>query len=79
MGVQITQNSLTTEIGEHIPCGYSMSTNQAFDHTENKHTLYCGKDYIKKFLTFLRKHAKNTINFEKKKMLPLTKEEFKLH
>ena len=28
----IPENSSTTKIGEHIPCGYSMSTIWAFDH-----------------------------------------------
>ena len=28
---------------------------------------------MKKFFGFLREHAKNIIDFEKKKMLPLTK------
>ena len=52
-----------------------MSTIWEFDHIENKHTLYCGKNCMKKFCTSLREHAKNIIDFEKKKMLPLTKEE----
>ena len=42
------ENSSTTKIGEHIPCGYSMSTMLAFDNTENKHTLYHGEDCIKR-------------------------------
>ena len=50
---------------------------QHFDHIEKKHTLYRGKDCMKKFCEFLREHAKNTIDFEKKKMLPFTKEELK--
>ena len=37
------ENSSATYIGEHIPCGYSMSTIWAFDHIGNKHTLHCGK------------------------------------
>ena len=49
-----------------------MSTVWAFDHIENKHTLYRGKDYIKMFCESLREHAKNIVDFEKKKMLPLT-------
>ena len=53
-----------------------MSTIWAFDHIENKHTLYRGKDCIKKFWESLREHAKNIIDFDKKKMLPL-KEELK--
>ena len=54
-----------------------MSTIWAFDNIENKHTLYRGKDCVKKFCEFLREHAKNITGFEKKKMLPLTKEELK--
>ena len=36
-------NSSIVKIGQHISCGYSMSTIWAFDHIENKHTLYNGK------------------------------------
>ena len=32
---------------------------------------------MKNFCTSLREHARNVIDFEKKKMLPLTKEELK--
>ena len=34
---------------------------------------------MKKFCKSLRGHAKSTTDFEKKKMLPLTKEELKSH
>ena len=34
---------------------------------------------MKKFCISLRKHARNIIDFEKKKMSPLTPEELKLH
>ena len=44
---------------------------------ENKHTLYRGKDCMKKFCEFLREDAKNIINFKKKPLLTLTKEELK--
>ena len=71
------ENSSTTKIGEHVPCGYSMSTIWAFDNIENKHTLYHGEDCMIKFCTSVREHATNVINFDKKKMLPLTKEEVK--
>ena len=73
------ENSSTTEIVEQIPCRYSMSTTCAFDHIENTHSLYRGKDYIKKFCEFLREHAKNIINFKKTKMILPTKEERQLH
>ena len=56
-----------------------MSTIWAFYHIENKHNLYRGKDCTKRFCESLREHAKNIIDFEKKKMLPLTKEELESH
>ena len=34
------ENSFTTKIGEHMLCGYSMSTIQGLDHIKDKHTLY---------------------------------------
>ena len=34
------EKSSTTKIGQHILCGYSMSTIWGFDHIEDKHTLY---------------------------------------
>ena len=71
------QNSSTTKIVEHIPCGYSMSTIWAFDNIENKRSLYRGEDCMKNFCESLKKHTKNITDFEKKKMLPLTKEELK--
>ena len=56
-----------------------MSTISVFDHIENKHTLYWGKDRMKKFCESLREHVKNIIDFENKKMLLLTKEKLKSH
>ena len=73
------EKSSTRKIGENVPCRYSISTIWAFDSVENKHSLCRGEDYMKKFCTSLREHATNVINFENKKMLPLTKKELKLH
>ena len=73
------ENSSATEIGEHVPCGYSMSAIWAFDHIENKHTLNRGEDCMQIFCESLTEHAKNIVDFEKKKMLPVTKEELKSH
>ena len=39
-----------------------MSAIWAFDRIENKHTLYCGKDCMKKFCESLGKQAKNMID-----------------
>ena len=38
----------------------------AFGHTENKHTLYRGKDCMKRFCESLREHGKNIIGFKRK-------------
>ena len=35
------ENSLATNIGQYIPCGYSMSTIWAFDHIKNRHIFFC--------------------------------------
>ena len=72
-------NSLITKIVDHIPTKYSMSRIRGFDHIEDKHTLYHGKDCVKKRCTTLREHAKNIIDFQKKKVPPVTKEELKSH
>ena len=45
-----SENSSATKIGEIVPCGYPVSTIWTFDNTENKHTLYCAKDCMKKFI-----------------------------
>ena len=71
------ENSSTTKIGEHIPCGCSMPKMWAFDHVENKNTLYYGNDCMKKFCESLKEHVKDIIDFEKK-MLPLTKNHIKM-
>ena len=51
----------------------------AFDTIENKHSLYRGKDCMKKFCISLREHTGDVINFKKKRMLPLTEKELKSH
>ena len=65
-------DSSTTEINKHRPSGYSLFTHFSFDKTENKLDYYRGKDCIKKFCKDLREHATKIINYEKKKMIPLT-------
>ena len=42
---------------------------------ENKHSQYCGEDCVKTFYISISDLAVNVINFQKKKMLPLTKKE----
>ena len=70
--------SSTTEINKHLPSGYSIFTHCSFVRAKNKLNYYRGKDCMKKFCKDLREHAAKIINYEKKKMIPLTKEE-KVH
>ena len=56
-----------------------MSTIWDFDNIRNKHSLCRGEDCMKIFYSSLKEHATNVINFEKKKMLLLTRKELKSH
>ena len=67
--------SSTTKINKHTPSGYSIFTSCSFDESKNKLNLYRGKDCMKKFCKDLKEHATRIINHEKKKIIPLTKEE----
>ena len=67
--------SSTTKVSEYILSGFSMSIISPFKNIENKNELYGSKDCIKKFCESLRKHTMRIINFEKKKLKLLTKEQ----
>ena len=69
----------TTEITKHIPSCYSLFTHCLFDPAKNKLDHYRGKDCMKKFCKDLREHTTKIINYEKKKMIPLTTEEKVYH
>ena len=56
-----------------------MSAMWAFDNIKNKHSLYHGKDCMKKFCNSLREHGTSVINFERNKMSPLIKKKKELH
>ena len=43
------ENSSTTNVIEHIPSGFSMSTISSFRSIGNKHDVYRGKGCMKKF------------------------------
>ena len=67
--------SSTTKINKHTPLGYSIFTHCSFDKSKNKLNYYRGKGCMKKFSKDLREHASKLIDYEKKKMIPLTTEE----
>ena len=67
--------SSTTEINKHTPSGYSIFTSCSFDESKNQLNYYRGKDCMKKFCKDLREHAMKIINYEKKRIVPLTTKE----
>ena len=67
--------SSTTKINQHIASGYSIYANCSFDKSNNKLSYYRGEDCRKRFCKDLKDHATKIIDFKKKTMIPLTKEE----
>ena len=67
--------SSITEINKYTSSGYSIFTYCSFDQSKNKLDHYRDKNCMKKFSKDLRGHATKIINYEKKKMIPLTTEE----
>ena len=67
--------SSTAKISEHILSDFSVSTISSFKSIENKHDVYRGKDCTKAFCESLKEHAMEIINFKKKKIKLLTKEQ----
>ena len=67
--------SSTTKINQHIPSGYSIYTSCSFDKYNNKLSYYRGEDCMRRFCKDLKDHAIKIIDFKKKDMIPLTKEE----
>ena len=73
------EKSSTTKINKHTPSGYSLFTKCSFDAIKNKLDYYTGKNCMKNFCLDLREHAIKITNYEKKEMIPLTKEEKRSH
>ena len=74
------EKSSTTKINKHTPSGYSLLTNCSFDTTKkNKFDYYRSKNCMKSFCLDLREHATQIINYDKKEMILITKEENEIH
>ena len=67
--------SSTTKLNKHTPSSYSIFISCSFDESKNKLNYYRGKDCMKKFWKDLKEHSTRIINYEKKKIIRLTKEE----
>ena len=71
------EKSNTEKKTTHEPSGWAMFTSYSFAEKKNKVHYYRGKDCIEKLHKKLKKCAMKIINYEKKEMIPLTKEEKK--
>ena len=67
----------TAKINEDTSSGYSFLRQCWFDATKNKLDCYKGKNCRKMFCKDSKKYTTNIINYEKRKMIPLTYEENK--
>ena len=67
--------SSATKINQHIPSGYSIYNSCSFDKSNNKLIYYRGEDCMRRFCKDLKDHTIKIIDFKKKDMIPLTKEE----
>ena len=73
------EKSSTTKINKHTPSGYSLFTHCSLDTTKMKLDYYRGKNCVKNFCLDLREHETKIINYKKKEMIALTKEEKDWH
>ena len=69
------KNSSTAKVSKNIPSSFLRSRISSFKSIKNKHDVYRGKDCTKKFCESLRECTMKIINFKKKKMRLLTKEQ----
>ena len=67
--------SSTTKINQHILSGYPIYTSCSFDKSNNNLNYYRGEDCMRRFCKDLRDHATKIIDFKKKIITPLTKDE----
>ena len=73
------EKSSTTKINKHTPSGYLLFTHCSFDTTKNKLDYNRGKNCMKIVYLDLREHATKIINYKKKEMIRLAKDECEWH
>ena len=67
--------SSTTKVNQYVPSGYSIFTNCSFDKSYNNLSYYRGEDCMNRFCKDLKDHAKRIVDFKRKFITPLTKDE----
>ena len=69
------EKSSTTKINKHTASHYLLFTKCLFDVTKNKLDSNRSKDCMERFCNNFKEHVTKIINYEKKEMIPLTREE----
>ena len=72
------EKSYTRKINQHIPSGFCVYSKFAYGEVEDPLKLYRGKDCVEVFCDHIEKEAQQLHKmFPEKKMIPLTKDEWK--
>ena len=69
------EKSYTEKKAVHKASGYSLVACCSFDKWKNEQKYYRGEDCMKIFCRDLKDQAMKIINYEKRKIIPLTEEE----
>ena len=73
------EKSDTGKEAEHIPLGYSILKWCSFDKSKNERKYYRGEDSMIMFCKDLKEQAMKIMNYDKKKIIPLTDKEKETH
>ena len=73
------EKSYTEKKAKHKSSGYSLATYCSYDKSKTERTYYRGIDCMEIFCKDLKCQAMEIINYEKKKIIPLTNEEKEFH
>ena len=73
------EKSSTTKVNKHTTFGYSLFTCSLFDTIKNNRDCHRDENCMTEFCKVSKEHVTRIINYEKKEMIPLIKEEEKMH
>ena len=73
------EQSYTTKVGKHEPCGFSIVAKSPLTDIREKNTCYRGEDCMEKYCKKLKEWVMKIVNYEMKEMIPLTNDENDYH
>ena len=72
------EQSYTTKVGKHEPCGFSIVAKSPLTDIREKNTCYRSEDCMEKYCKKLKEWVMKIVNYEMKDMIPLTKGQKKI-